>query len=90
MGTLHRCWPVIISYPQRTVSIYIAIELKFAKFLSVWYKYPTIIILETMTYPIEELIFPTVTVCPKHATPDRWGVTIQLFDFMKKKCSKEG
>ena len=39
--------------------------------------------LETLTYPIEELPFPTVTVCPRDSNPDRWGPTIKLFDFVK-------
>ena len=76
--------------PQDLYYRFIAVELKFALNFSVWYESPTITILETMTYPIEELTFPSVTVCPKHSSPDRWGVAIKLFDYMKKKCSKEG
>ena len=33
-----------------------------------------------MTSPIEELTFPTVTLCPKQPDPDRWGPAIKLFD----------
>ena len=51
-----------------------------------WYNKPIVTVLETLTYPIEELSFPTVTLCPRDFNPDRWGPTIKLFDFMDRRC----
>ena len=43
-----------------------------------------------MTSPIEDLMFPTVTLCPKNPNPDRWGATIKLFDYMRQGCDPNG
>ena len=51
-----------------------------------WSNSPTVTVLETLTYPIEELPFPTVTLCPRDSNPDRWGATIKLFDFLDRRC----
>ena len=58
-------------------------------YFSVWYDSPTITVLETMTYPIEELTFPTVTLCPQDTNPDRWGATIKILDYVKRRCPKD-
>ena len=44
--------------------------------------------MDTMTFPIENLEFPTVTLCPKDPRPDRWGLFVKIFDFFKMKCQK--
>ena len=54
-----------------------------------WYYSPIVTVLETLTYPIEELPFPTVTVCPRDSNPDRWGPTIKLFDFINRRCGSD-
>ena len=54
-----------------------------------WYDSPIVTVLETLTYPIEELLFPTVTVCPRDSNPDRWGPTIKLFDFINRRCGSD-
>ena len=54
-----------------------------------WYNSPIVTVLETLTYPIEELPFPTVTVCPRDSNPDRWGPTIKLFDFLNRRCGSD-
>ena len=46
------------------------------------------IVLETTSYPIERLDFPTITLCPKSSNTDRWGIVIKLFDFLKMHCEK--
>ena len=51
-----------------------------------WMKNPTIDILESLSYPIEEIDFPTVTICPEDSNPDRWGLIIKIFDHMKYEC----
>ena len=52
------------------------------------YENPTLTVLETMTFPIEELRFPTITLCPSNPNPDRWGATIKILDYVKRKCPK--
>ena len=64
-------------------------EMYFFFYFSVWYESPTITVLETMTYPIEELTFPTVTLCPQDTNPDRWGATIKILDYVKRRCPKD-
>ena len=44
--------------------------------------------MESMTSPIEELAFPTVTLCPTNQSPDRWGPAIKLFDYLKRGCNR--
>ena len=56
-------------------------------FLIVWSENPTITIIETMSYPIEKVIFPTVTLCPQNNDPDRWGPIIKIFDHFQRRCS---
>ena len=58
-------------------------------FFLAWYDSPIVTVLETLTYPIEELPFPTVTVCPKDSNPDRWGPTIKLFDHLNRRCGSD-
>ena len=76
--------------PQ-TRNIHIDIQLYFFDiFFPVWYDSPTVTVLDTMTYPIEELTFPTVTICPQNSNPDRWGTAIKVFDHLEKKCPDTG
>ena len=62
----------------------------FKLLLPVWYDSPTVTALDTMTYPIEELTFPTITICPQNSNPDRWGPTIKTFDNLEKRCPNTG
>ena len=62
----------------------------FLNFFPVWYDSPTVTVLDTMTYPIEELTFPTVTICQQNSNPDRWGATIKAFDHLERKCPGTG
>ena len=43
-------------------------------------------ILETTSFPIENVEFPTVTICPSSLNSDRWGPTIKLFDYLNTTC----
>ena len=54
--------------------------------LPAWSKHPTLTIIETMTYPIEHVTFPEVTLCPQNSNPDRWGPTIKIFDHLERRC----
>ena len=58
-------------------------------FYKVWNTSPSITVIDTVTYPIEELTFPTVTLCPR-GTNNRWGPVIKVFDHMKKRCHNNG
>ena len=43
-------------------------------------------ILETASFPIEKVEFPTVTLCPDSPNSDRWGATIKFFDYLNVIC----
>ena len=68
-----------ISFNHRTHLFYLA-----------WNDFPTIAISETMTYPIEKVTFPAVTLCPQNSNPDGWGPAIKIFDYMKRSCFDTG
>ena len=55
-----------------------------------WAEKPTITEIESLISPVEDLKFPTVTLCPENPNPDRWGSAIKLFDHMKRKCDNNG
>ena len=54
-----------------------------------WINEPVIDILETTSYPIEKVDFPTVTICPASSNSDRWGPVIKLFDYLNGTCSEK-
>ena len=41
-----------------------------------------------MSYPLEKVDFPTVTLCPESPDPDRWGLAVKLFDHLEVHCMK--
>ena len=47
---------------------------------------PVIDILETSSYPIEKVEFPTVTICPASSNSDRWGAVFKVFDHLDVVC----
>ena len=53
-----------------------------------WETNPTINVIETMSYPLEKVDFPTVTLCPVSPDPDRWGFAVKLFDYLEVHCVK--
>ena len=59
-------------------------------FVSEWIENPTATSIESVTSPIEDLPFPTVTICPTYPNPDRWGPVIRIFDYMKRRCKPNG
>ena len=55
--------------------------------MTVWIKEkPVIDVLETTSFPIENVEFPTVTLCPTSSNYERWGATIKLFDDLDVLC----
>ena len=47
---------------------------------------PVIDVLETTSFPIENVNFPTVTLCPVSSNSDRWGATIKFIDYLDAVC----
>ena len=43
-------------------------------------------ILDSTTFPIDEVEFPTVTLCPKSSNTNRWGPVIKVLDYIKVNC----
>ena len=41
---------------------------------------------KVLTFPINKILFPTVTLCPRDSRPDRWGSVIKIFDQMETDC----
>ena len=55
-----------------------------------WEKNLTTASIKSVTSPIEDLPFPTITICPTNANPDRWGPVIRIFDYLKRRCKPNG
>ena len=47
---------------------------------------PVIDILETTSFPIEKVEFPTVTICPASSNSERWGAVFKAFDHLDVVC----
>ena len=62
------------------------LALTFAFFVSAWNNTPTVAMIETSSYPIEKVVFPAVTLCAENSSPNRWGPTIKVLDFLKRRC----
>jgi len=39
-----------------------------------------------LTFPLDKIVFPTVTLCPRDSRPDRWGSVIKVFDHLNTDC----
>ena len=60
---------------------------KFSKFIILdWQENPTLTILETTKFPIEEVDFPTITLCPENINSDRMRPTMKVLDHLKLAC----
>ena len=53
----------------------------------VWIEEPTMEILESTSYSVGNVDFPTVTLCSKSSNPDRWGPVMKIFDHLNVVCS---
>ena len=65
----------------------ILVSLYLCLFFLAWYVHP--IVSKTVVIPIENVMFPTVTMCPKNSNPDRWGPVIKVFDQLELKCNDQ-
>ena len=52
--------------------------------LADWYENPINSVV--LTFPLDEIVFPTVTLCPQDSRPDRWGSVIKIFDHLNTDC----
>ena len=44
---------------------------------------------KVLTFPIDKIVFPTVTLCPQDSRPDRWGTAIKVFDQVNTDCGSK-
>ena len=42
-----------------------------------------------LTFPLDKIVFPTVTLCPRDSSPDRWGSVIKIFDQLNTDCGSK-
>ena len=42
-----------------------------------------------LTFPIDKIVFPAVTLCPRDSRPDRWGTAIKIFDQLNTDCESK-
>jgi hypothetical protein len=75
--------PVFWSFAQKFPSFHV-----FNFSILAWAERPTITISESMNYPIEKIIFPSVTLCP-NSNPDRWGPIFKIFDGIRGRCKNQ-
>ena len=54
--------------------------------LSEWNANPVLITVETTDYPIENIVFPTVTVCPDDGGINTFEFVAKMFDYVKFPC----
>ena len=55
----------------------------------VWEEQPTKIVVETTSLPIEEIDFPTVTLCPENFNSQRWGPFTKIMNHFELRCEDE-
>ena len=42
-----------------------------------------------LVFPLDKIVFPTVTLCPRDSRPDRWGSVIKIFDHLNTDCGSK-
>ena len=67
------------------ILVHLALYLQFK--LAGWYENPIKSVV--LTFPIEDIVFPTVTLCPEDSRPDRWGSVIKIFDQLNTDCESK-
>ena len=75
-----RCCPNFYAHDCRLNSIFFLIL--------VWIEEPVIDVLDSTSFPIEKVEFPTITICQKSPNSERWGPFIKVFDHMNVVCPK--
>jgi hypothetical protein len=59
-------------------------------FFSEWNENPILITIETTDYPIENITFPTVTVCREENEPNCFEFVTKIFDYFPFPCFDDG
>ncbi len=59
-------------------------------FFSEWNENQILITIETTDYPIENITFPTVTVCREENEPNCFEFVTKIFDYFLFPCFDEG
>jgi hypothetical protein len=59
-------------------------------FSTEWRGNPVLISVETTDYPIENIIFPTVTTCREENEPNCFYFFAKLFDYLPFPCFDDG
>ena len=49
-----------------------------------WYENP--INSKVLVIPLDKVVFPTITLCPRDSRPDRWGSVMKIFDQLETEC----
>ena len=62
-------------------------KLKIKILLAGWIENP--IKSKVLTFPIDKIVIPTVTLCPRDSRPDRWGTAIKIFDQLNTDCGSK-
>ena len=75
-----------ITYHTKSLHVFISNPMKLFYFVA-WDTDP--VKSKTLVEPIKDVMFPTVTLCPKNSNPDRWGPTIKIFDHLNLTCQDE-
>ena len=52
-----------------------------------WHSHP--VNSKTLVVPIKDVVFPTLTICPRNSNPDRWGPVIKVMDHLNITCQDE-
>ena len=55
--------------------------------LAGWYENPIKSVV--VTFPLDKIVFPAVTLCPRDSRPDRWGSVIKIFDHLNTDCEPD-
>jgi hypothetical protein len=48
-----------------------------------WQTNPVLITLETMDYPVKNIPFPTVTICPEYNQPSCFEILAKILDYVE-------
>ena len=67
------------------ILVHLGLYLQFK--LAGWYENPIQSVV--LTFPIEDIVFPTITLCPEDSRPDRWGSVIKIFDQLNTDCGSQ-
>lgn len=78
-------------YQVKPIQIIDTLGRNFVNFLTTeWNGYPILITVETTDYPVENITFPTVTVCREDNEPNCFNFVTKIFDYLPFPCFDNG